>query len=362
MLSSAVAIVAVAVLLELGLLGWTRTQHELLRSSPKGNDLAPDFRGLPGRYIQNSQHLWLHYDRVMPTCETTSCAYQNARVIFIHGLGEDASVFKPTATFLASQGAHVFSLDQVGHGLSEGDRFDGDWQVCCDDISICSIFSHRSCLCFQNWVDDSKQFFDFVVTPAAIDLTEQAVPPYVICVGSSLGASVLLHLRVQPLTRHICEDGIIRLSPLDLASKVMPSFVPESVFPLMVKYFPKAPAFKLDMSVVSFQSDSSTIYYRAAFVQSVQLGIANLIAFTQKFQKVGQADAAACPFGFGSSEEDVRKTMGITFLGLLDVFEPRCPRVADCTMLPNERHLMLSGNRNSRLVTQRVLSLLPKSP
>jgi hypothetical protein len=65
----AVAALAIAALIaEFAVLGWSRTQHEILRAHPRGHDMSPDFRGLPGRYLQSAEGLWLHYRHWAPQC------------------------------------------------------------------------------------------------------------------------------------------------------------------------------------------------------------------------------------------------------------------------------------------------------
>jgi pimeloyl-ACP methyl ester carboxylesterase len=265
----------------------------------------------------------------------------NIHVAFVHGLGEDASAFEAPAAELARAGVRVFALDFGGHGRSEGDRHDGSgWAALLSEArqfieytasasSAASTSAASASGVDSNADSNDDEFFASATVdaaapasdasasaaPASSNGSSEQLPPFLYCVGSSLGAAVLLALRTQPTTRHVCEDGLVRLAPLrtlppaslPLASSVPPlaSLVASIGVndALVARLLPKAPVLHLsaaDLHDASPNADANAngATYRAAFVESVRCGLAQLDAFVGK---ISAKDAGACPMGFAGA-------------------------------------------------------------
>jgi hypothetical protein len=270
----------------------------------------------------------------------------NIHVAFVHGLGEDASAFDVPAAELARAGVRSFALDFGGHGRSEGDRHDGNgWAALLSEARQFIEYSASAASTASastasesgagSTVDSNSEdgFFASATADAAAPApggsasaaptsttgSSEQLPPFLYCVGSSLGAAVLLALRTQPTTRHVCEDGLVRLAPLHtlppstlpLAASVPPlaSFVASIGVndALLARLLPKAPVLHLsaaDLHDTSANADADAnanangATYRAAFVESVRGGLAQLDAFVGK---ISAKDAGACPMGFAGA-------------------------------------------------------------
>jgi len=47
---------------------------------------------------------------------------RSAAVIFLHGFGEHSGLYHRLGDALTAQGIDLWALDEIGHGLTEGDR------------------------------------------------------------------------------------------------------------------------------------------------------------------------------------------------------------------------------------------------
>jgi len=116
--------VAVASWLCATLLGWTAQEHEvLIRTQGRGEDLSPDFRGIPtapegtASYVRSKvSNLWLHRQVWEPEGDA------KAVVVFAHGYAEYSGRFLVVPEALTKAGIAVAMQDFEGHGRSEGDR------------------------------------------------------------------------------------------------------------------------------------------------------------------------------------------------------------------------------------------------
>lgn len=108
-------------------LGWTAQEHStLLRTHGKGEQLSPDFRGIPaaaegaGTYVRSeASGLWLHRQAWEPE---GGAAAARAVVVFSHGYAEHSARFVDLARSLQAAGVSVAMQDLEGHGRSEGDK------------------------------------------------------------------------------------------------------------------------------------------------------------------------------------------------------------------------------------------------
>jgi len=106
-------------------LGWTAQEHEiLLNTNGKGNDLSPDFRGIPvapegsAKYVRSkASNLWLH--RQFWEAEG-GMDKARAVVVFAHGYAEYSGRFMDIPEALTKSGIAVAMQDFEGHGRSEG--------------------------------------------------------------------------------------------------------------------------------------------------------------------------------------------------------------------------------------------------
>ena len=61
-----------------------------------------------------------------PEACTTSpggwCRPRRAAVVFLHGFGEHAGLYHRLGNALSSSGVELWALDEIGHGLSDGER------------------------------------------------------------------------------------------------------------------------------------------------------------------------------------------------------------------------------------------------
>jgi len=108
-------------------LGWTRQEHEvLLRTGGRGEELSPDFRGIPtapegsAKYVRSKvSNLWLHRQIWEPEGGKEKV---KAVVAFAHGYAEYSGRFLVVPEALKQKGIAVTMQDFEGHGRSEGDR------------------------------------------------------------------------------------------------------------------------------------------------------------------------------------------------------------------------------------------------
>jgi len=108
------------------IMGWTAQDHSvLLRTNGKGEELSPDFRGIPvapegsASYVRSKvSNLWLHRQFWAPEGGMEKA---RAVVVFAHGYAEYSGRFYDIPEALTRADIAVAMQDFEGHGRSEGD-------------------------------------------------------------------------------------------------------------------------------------------------------------------------------------------------------------------------------------------------
>lgn len=209
--------------------------------------VPPDQRLFP-HYMQNAQHLWLHFTEWWPHGDGSSSAVAaSARaprgvVFIVPGLGEHTGRYDSVAARLNAEGYVVFSMDNQGTGGSEGLR----------------LYVER----FSHFVDDVLAFVRFIRAryPAL-----ESRPTFLL--GHSMGGliSTLVAQREPTLFR-----GVVLSGPaLGLAQP--PSGFLRSVGRRLSKWAPKLPVRQLNADLVSHNKPVVELVKQDPFYSNVTL-------------------------------------------------------------------------------------------
>lgn len=191
--------------------------HNLKYANPSRVPPDPD---LFPRYLQNKQGLWLHFADWAPPREVQKV---RGLLFIISGLAEHSARYDSAALKLASEGYHVFCMDNQGSGGSEGRR----------------LYVEN----FYDFVDDFELFKKHIFAK----YPEYATLPCCL-LGHSMGGLIATHVALRDPSAWA---AVVLSGPLLEADPAVATPFMRSLVRLFSRCLPKLGVQKLDHSLVS---------------------------------------------------------------------------------------------------------------
>ncbi|KAG5471329.1 hypothetical protein LSCM1_01409 [Leishmania martiniquensis] len=195
-------------------------------------------------YMQNAQHLWLHFSEWWPHGDGggTPAPPTKGVVFIIPGLGEHTGRYDSVALRLNQEGYVVFSMDNQGAGGSEGER----------------LYVER----FSHFVDDVCAFINFIQERYS---ALRSQPMFLM--GHSMGGLIAVLVAQRDASGF---RGVVLSGPALGLSKPVSGFM-RSLGHFFSAWLPKLPVHRLNPNLVSHNTPVVHLVKQDPFYSNVTL-------------------------------------------------------------------------------------------